>query len=198
MSQTEKDFSEKESLELITSMINKVKASYHDTGIGPILWGTVVTVCGIVSFFGMQYKMPGWQFVWMLTIVAIVPQVIISMKEKKERKFTSYNDEAASAIWMTFGGAMFMLAILDSIASLKIHASIYMLVYGIPTIITGMVLKFKSMLWGGLCCWAFSIASVFFSYPYPFLFTSASAIAAWLIPGIIINNAYRKQKAANV
>ena len=30
---------EQESLSLISEMINKAKTSYHDSGIGPILWG---------------------------------------------------------------------------------------------------------------------------------------------------------------
>jgi hypothetical protein len=198
----EEKFSPQESLHLISETINKVKASYHDTGIGPILWGCVVTFCSLVSYYASLHKIT-WLFsVWLLTIIAVVPQVMISIKEKKQKKFVSFNDVATGAIWTIFGFSMFVVSILDNILHARyhtgIHASVYMLIYGIPTMITGAVCNVRTMLWGGILCWVFAVASTFVNYPYPFLFMAASAIAAWLIPGLLLNAKYRKQKAANV
>ena len=41
----DKKLSEQESLSLITQMINKAKNSYHDTGMGAMLWGAVIVCC---------------------------------------------------------------------------------------------------------------------------------------------------------
>lgn len=198
----QENFSPQESLHLIQETINKAKTSYHDKGIGPILWGCVVSFCSLVSFYASLHKI-NWLFmVWLLTIVAVVPQVMISIKEKKNKKFVSFNDSATSVIWTTFGFAMFTISIIDNILHTKygtgIHGSVYMLVYGIPTIITGAVCKYRLMLWGGVICWVFAVAAAFFSYPYPFLFMAGCAIVAWLIPGLLLNLEHRKQQRADV
>ncbi len=198
----QENFSPQDSLNLISETISKVKQSYHDTGIGPMLWGCVVTICSLVSYYASVHKI-NWLFnIWFLTIVAIVPQIIISIKEKKEKKHTSYNDAALSAIWTTFGFSMFTISFIDNLLGVyynyNVHSAIYMLIYGIPTILTGLICKVKPMLWGGILCWVFAVACIPFKYPYPFLFMGAAAIAAWLIPGLILNYRYRKQKAANV
>ena len=46
----EKKLTEQESLHLITMMINKAKESYHDTGIGAIMWGAVIALCSLVRY----------------------------------------------------------------------------------------------------------------------------------------------------
>ena len=47
---SEDRLTEQQSLELITRMINKAKSDYRGTGIGALMWGTIITVCALVSF----------------------------------------------------------------------------------------------------------------------------------------------------
>ena len=54
----EKQLNEKESLELIATMINKAKDSYYDTGIGCIMWGAVIAICSIVKFSRDPIRIP--------------------------------------------------------------------------------------------------------------------------------------------
>ena len=44
----EKILTEKESLDLITSMINKAKCEYAETGISTLMWGMVVIFCSLI------------------------------------------------------------------------------------------------------------------------------------------------------
>jgi hypothetical protein len=103
MSQQEKQLSEKESLDLITQMINKAKDSYHDTGIGAIMWGTIIAVCSLVKLSEIQfgYRLPF--DIYLLTLVAVIPQIFITIKEKKERKVKSYDDIYLDYLWLGFG-----------------------------------------------------------------------------------------------
>jgi hypothetical protein len=56
MSQQEKQLSERESLALITMMINKAKDSYHDTGIVTMMWGVVITICSFEKFAEIYFN----------------------------------------------------------------------------------------------------------------------------------------------
>ena len=56
----ERKLTEQESLGIITMMINKAKESYHDTGIGAIMWGAVIAICSLIrlSEVHFDYKPP--------------------------------------------------------------------------------------------------------------------------------------------
>lgn len=94
---------EQESLDLITNMIQKAKGSYHETGIGSLLWGTVVTVASVVTYFQRTYDFYIGFDIWLLVLGAIIPQIIISIQEKKSNKVKKYEDDALNAIWLVFG-----------------------------------------------------------------------------------------------
>jgi len=216
MNQEEKRLTEKESLELIATMINKAKDSYHDTGIGAIMWGSVIAICSLVKLSEIQfgYRLPF--DIYLLTILAVVPQVYITIKEKKERKVKSFDDAYLDYIWLGFGICIFLLiffinavfSVWEPVAKeyreLAGHASpflfrefiapLFLLLYGFPTFITGAACKFKPMLWGGLFCWACCIITIYTPIKIDLLLTAASAIIAWLIPGILMEKEYRNYK----
>lgn len=218
----EKEFSEKESLQLIHEMISKAKASYHETGIGPILWGSVITFCSLVTFAQVQFSFNLPFDIWLLTLVAIIPQVIISVKESRKRKAVTYEDKAMSYIWTCFGISIFLLVnininlfahlnpILNDYEKLKgiadagfnynsYSTSLFLLLYGIPTIITGGITCVKPMLYGGILCWVCCIISVYTGIKTDLLLMALSATAMWLIPGIILRRRFvAKKKEMNV
>ena len=227
MSTEEKQLSEKESLHLIAMMINKAKDSYHDTGIGAIMWGAVIAVCSIVKFseIHFNYRLPF--DIYLLTLVAVIPQVFITIKEKKERKVKSYDDVYMDYIWLGFGICIFLMIFIVNNISADLNpmvkdykelskgrvdwidfrfsefiSPLFLLLYGLPTFITGAACKFKPMLWGGIFCWVCCIVTIYTPLKVDLLLTGISAIMAWLIPGVLMEKEYRiykkEQAVANV
>jgi uncharacterized protein with PQ loop repeat len=216
MSQQEKQLTEKESLDLIAMMINKAKNSYYDTGVSAIMWGAVIAFCALEKLAELQF---GYQLpfdIYLLTLAAIVPQVFISIKEKKERKVKSYDDVYMEYIWLAFGICIFLMIFIVNVifnvwepmadeyqkltgypVRYRFHefvSPLFLLLYGLPTFITGAACKFKPMLWGGIFCWVCCIAALYTNVKIDLLLTAASAIMAWLIPGILIEKEYRIYK----
>jgi hypothetical protein len=218
----EKNMTGEESLQLITTMINRAKDSFHDSGVGAIMWGALIAVCSLEKcaeiHFG--YRLP--VDIFLLTLAAIIPQIIISMKEAKQRKVKSYNDVAMDYIWMGFGICIFLLShtnfhIQQEVSQMaqdyrqlsggkapgfrfwEYSTSFFLILYGLPTFATGGIMKFKPMLWGGLIFWACAVIVVYTPVKIDLLLMALSAITGWLIPGLILNKAYRgmKRKAAN-
>lgn len=211
---------EKESLELISKMINKAKNSYHDTGIGPILWGSVITICSLVTYFRIKYNFSLPFDIWLLTLVALVPQIFIAVKESRINKVKGYDDKVIDYLWISFGISIFMLSFINAgiIKGLnpvfKVYIdvkgerpafdygsymnSFFLMLYAIPTFVTGACRNMKPMLFGGIVCWVCCIISVYTKIEWDMLLTAIAAVCAWLIPGILLNAKYRKLKAANV
>jgi hypothetical protein len=110
----EKKLTEQESLELISAMIQKVKNSYHDTGIGSLLWGTVVFIASFVSFLRYRYNFTIGFDIWLIVLAAIVPQVYLSIKENKSSKAKRYDDDAIDTVWLVYGLTIFGLSFYQS------------------------------------------------------------------------------------
>ncbi|MBL7729710.1 MAG: hypothetical protein JNM88_00915 [Chitinophagaceae bacterium] len=220
MDHNEKKLTEKESLELIAAMITKAKDSYHSTGTAAMMWGAVVAICALVRLAELQFGFKLPFDIYLLTLVAIIPQVLISIREKKERKVKSYDETYMDYIWLGFGICLFLLIhavnlmfrawepAAEAYSQLSgkngfplyeyVHP-LFLILYGLPTFITGAACKFRPMLWGGLFCWACSVATVYTPFKTDLLLTALSAIAAWFIPGLFMEKeyrAYKKQQAA--
>lgn len=216
MEQDEKVLTEKESLDLITQMISKAKDACHDTGISAIMWGALIAVCSLVRLSELQfgYKLPF--DIYLLTIVAVIPQIIFSIREKKQKKVKTYDDAFMDALWTGFGISIFLLIVITNVmfnqwvpaaeehekatgkpisfTLFEFSASFFLLLYGMPTFVTGLSMKFRPMLLGGLLCWVCCILSLFTPVKIDLVLVAFSAVAAWLIPGNIMEKDYRKAK----
>lgn len=214
--QPEKQLTEKESLDLIAMMISKARDSNHDTGWSAMMWGAIIAVCSLVKLSEIHfgYQLP-FDIYW-LTLLAVVPQIIMSIREKKQRKVKTYDDIYMDYLWLAFGISIFLLIfitnavfavwepVFDEYTKLTGHnpafkfrefnASFFLLLYGIPTFVTGAACKFKPMLVGGIICWVCAILAVFTTIKIDLLLTAFAAVFAWLVPGIILEREYRKAK----
>ncbi len=203
-------------LTLITQMINKARNAYYDTGIAAIMWGAVITVISLAKLAEVQFgfRLPFDPFI--LSFVAIIPQVIITIREKKMRRVKSYDDVAMDYVWLAFGISIILLihtnqAVFQGLGELKTEyasvsgiqsdykyseyvLSLFLMLYGIPTFITGGMCKFRPMLWGGILCWGSSIVSVYTPMSIDLGLMALSAFFAWFVPGIILRQDYMKAK----
>lgn len=188
----EKQLTEQESLALITSMIAKAKNSYIDSGIGPLSWGILITFCSLVSYFQKVFDFSFGFDIWIISALALIPQIYLSIRARKTQNFTTHEGLMMNYIWGTFAVCIFMISFYAN----KTHAphviALDMMIFGVPTFITGGIRKFKPMIIGGLICWVCSIASYYTGYVNGMLLMAVSAFFAWLIPGIILRKRYLK------
>jgi hypothetical protein len=220
----EKHLSEKESLKIITEMIGKVKSSFHEDGTSAILWGTVIAICGLVSFAQMKFHFRIGFDIWLLTLAAIIPQVFISIREKKQRRVVSHTEAAMNAIWIVYGISIFALVfyfntvprVTDNFLGeegwklvrtvngreeamkyfIPSSGSLLLLLYAIPTLATGWAHNFRPMTIAAIMCYVFFIISCFVPTAEDLLLNGLAGIFNWLIPGLILRSRFRRKKMA--
>ncbi|MEO9020814.1 MAG: hypothetical protein ABI237_08895 [Ginsengibacter sp.] len=194
METEEVKMSEKESIELIASMINQAKNRVGETGKLYILWGWLILICCIIQFIGLHFfQYEKSYYVWFLTWLLLIYQIFFLSKERKNRKVRTYTGEINGFVWLVFFICMMLVTFIGSY--LKKYEMIYpvlLVLYGMPTFLSGIILKFKPLIIGGICCWALSTFSVFISGDYQLLLVSAAVIAAWIIPGHILQQNFKK------
>jgi len=190
-----KEMTGQESLELISRMISSARKEYYETGVSSLLWGSIITICSLITFANYYLQWPGLEYVWFLTLAAVVPQIIISIRESKSRGFKTHDQDLMSGIWISFGISMFLLSWVLAYMNVQLQPPIYMVVYGIPTFTVGYGRRFRPMVIGGIACWVFALLAVYASFPYIMLYMAAAAQLAWFIPGLILRKRYLKAKA---
>lgn len=189
------NFSPKESLLLIDSMINKAKNRFTENGFLYLLWGWVVFICALFHFIAIKlslFKHPEW--VWTSTWAVVIFQVIYLVKAKKKVKVKTYSDGIIDAIWICFGICMFVLAIIMGRFDLWIYMnSLVLLFYGIPTFLSGFVMRFTPLKLGGVACWLLAITSTYVPPVYYLLFIASAVLLAWIIPGYMLRQKFKNQ-----
>jgi len=162
----EENFSGEQSLAIIESMINKAKNQFSENGFMYLLWGWVILFCSL-SHFVLEYFMhyPNPQLVWMLTWLALIVQIVYLSRKKKTRLVKTYTDEITGYVWIAF---VIMLALSGWLMSSALQPSqIYagnifiLILYGMPTFLSGIILQFKPLVTGGIVCWVLSLLAVF-------------------------------------
>lgn len=108
---------EQESIDIITSMIQNVKASYHERGTAAILWGTVIAIASLLTFISIEFKINIRFEPFLLSLIAVIFQFYISNKEKKENRVTKFEDAALNTVWLTFAISILGLTIYLNIIS---------------------------------------------------------------------------------
>ncbi len=191
------NFNEQDSLKLINEMIGKAKKSYVTKGIASIVWGALITFCGLVNWYEIHFKVD-FGDVWLLTLFALIPQIYFSVKERRSKNFISHNETTVRYIWIAFAVSMFItipyFGRLQGVSPIPI----IMMLYALPTFIIGGMCKFMPMILGGIFCWVASVTSIFTNVEIDVLLMAACGLFAWLIPGIILWNRYKKNQPTHV
>lgn len=191
----DQQFNEHNSLQLIESMINKAKNNFSESGTLYLLWGIVIFLCSMVQFIAVQFfNYENAAYIWMLTWLVVIYQVIFLSRKAKNERAKTYTADILKYVWICFVCCMALaiFILINQKAYESINPAILIL-YGMPTFLSGIILKFKPLVIGGIICWLLSIGSILVPAEFQLLFIAAAVIAAWIIPGLLLRRKYKNQ-----
>lgn len=198
-----KQFTEAESLEIITSAIRDSRSRMaRRSGTPFLVWGYVIAISAIVQSFTVRYQLgPVWQASWLIAL--ILGLAAARLLRDKAAKAESRSDRSLKLIWYTLATAAFIVFALTG------HLFTVALLLGAGTVITGAVTAERSLIAGGIVGIAtsavFPIHKFFFvpnttspdawiailaSY---YLIFAAVIVAMMIIPGHIILCKYKNR-----
>ena len=195
MNENEKQMTREESLSIISGMINNAKNRFSETGTLYLLWGFVIFICCITQFIMLHFfNNKNAYYVWYLIWIVAIYQFYYLFKKRKREKVKTYTDEIIGFVWLTFIICSFIIVyiLINHNAFNAINACV-LVMYGMPTFLSGIILRFKPLKIGGIICWILSIGAMFTTYQYQLLLLALAVIAAWIIPGFILRTKYNKE-----
>lgn len=199
----DKKITEKESLEVITSMISRTKARYLGNGNILLMWGYLVTIIALLVWvLTATTQNFVWNWLWCaIPLIGMPTTSVMSRREHRISGVVTYSDRITSRLWMIVGVSeiVLMLICLCIYTIGDIYCWGSMLVYSIiivpgTEIAQGLVVKEKCLVAGGLtglaigmvsiCCVVGNIPLSAWWYMPLFIF---AFVAMMIIPGHIIN-----------
>lgn len=186
---------EKESMLLITSMINKAKNNFSERGLLYLIWGWVILFCCITHFVGAYFfKYENISFVWLLVYVVIIFQIIFLKKMRKLRTTKTYTGEINAFVWLVFTVCLMLIIFICIVFKrYELIDPLLLVLYGMPTFLSGIILKFKPLVIGAVCCWVLAVISPFIDIEYQLLLIACAVIVAWIIPGYLLKQKFKKE-----
>lgn len=182
-----------ESLRLISSMINKAKNRYSENGTLYLWWGWLILFCCLVQYAASQLFNTDFYYVWFLTWAMAILQFFIIRKKRRRAMAKTYTEEISGSIWIAFFICLMLcLFISMQFGQFQMIYPIILVLYGVPTFLSGIILQFRPLVFGGISCWILAAASPFIPPADQLLFVSIAVICAWIVPGYLLKRKFKK------
>lgn len=145
------DMHPKQSLEIITRMIEARKTNWNDNGHILRMWGWLILLASIAHFVMGELEMYHILWLpWLITIPGAIYTVIYFSKLKKKHGKSGFLDKLSGYIWWIFAANAFALGFGFSIFFGHMGTGIILILLGFAAVIDGKIMRFRSMVVGGI------------------------------------------------
>lgn len=174
-------------LQLISEMINISRNNFQKSSFYFLLWGIVIAIGNLAHFALLEFSSYEHPYVvWLITIPAIIVTIIYSIRQDKSALVRNHLDKVIASIWIVYALCISVFVVFGYKINFQINPIILALT-AIPTFTTGMILKFKPLLFGAAVFIGFSVLAFTTDYyPYQFLIGALAISIGYLIPGILL------------
>ncbi|MBL0181276.1 MAG: hypothetical protein IPP96_02860 [Chitinophagaceae bacterium] len=186
--QNDQQLTNEKSLEIIQQMINQAKANFTDSGLSWLLWGTMIFLASLSTYFfidlGSETIFLGWNIFGGVTILLLLYDVV----KPKRKKVKTYVDELMRMVHIGFFVCIFIIifSINESVGPNNGFGFLLM-IFAFLMLIKGGAIKSKALMVGAVVNWAGAIA-IFINkeFKYDMLIMAAAVLVGYIIPGLIL------------
>ncbi len=191
----ETTFTEQDSLRVITEMIENSKAKIRDNGFFYLLWGWLVLIASLSNFILLIIDYDKAWLPWpILMFGGGIVSGIAGYRLGKRIKVRTFFDTAMIYLWYGFLATIFIILFAAAKGNLSwvVTNALIIALYGLGTFVSGGILNFKPLIWGGIFSWILAIVTLFIPDLYSLLAVALSIVVAYLIPGYMLKSRFNK------
>lgn len=185
MNSENENLSAQQSLDLITSMINQAKGNVQKNSFYLLLWGWTILFCNLGIYVMIRFMhIPDPFWIWLITIPAALASGVYGWQKDRQSKAT-HLDRINMWLWISFGLICFTIVPFGE----KIHYQInpvIVCVSAIPTFVSGIMLRFRPLIIGGVFFWVSGIIIFMLPPAEQFLMASVAIAVGYLVPGYLL------------
>lgn len=171
-------------------MVDRSRKNLGDSAAYYLVWGWAVLAACLLEFIAIEFLNTSWHWlVWPVLMPAAAIVAFTKGRKHSKKGYRTFIDSGMKSVWAGFG--LFMLIILTLSATTIGWVNGYMLVIaliGLGTFVSGGILKFKALRWGGVGSFILAVLPVLFpeqlaNMQSMLVLLALSVLIAYLIPG---------------
>lgn len=200
-----KNLTPEDSFNIINKAIANFKMNYKESAKTFLLWGWTLTLASFSHFIIIKIlkseefyglKVGNWELTglfiignWAVFILSsFIIQFFMLRNINKDKIVYSYLDNYIAKLWQVTAASFFVATFICVKLDIAPPA-IMLLIAGIATTTSGLLTKFRPLIFGGIAFFIFSIATTFVSNENIALINGVAIICGYLIPGYFLKSA---------
>jgi len=182
------------SLEIIHQMINQAKTNYTDSGLSWLLWGSMIFLASLSTYFfmdiGAHNVFLGWNIFGAITIVLLIYDAF----KPRKKMVRNYIDDLMQMVHIGFFICIFIVILGINVAvGPNSGFGFLLMVFGFLMLIKGGAIKSRSLIIGAAVNWIGAIAILINKeLKYDMLIMAAAVLIGYIIPGLLLRAKYKK------
>ncbi|KPK86468.1 MAG: hypothetical protein AMS27_05045, partial [Bacteroides sp. SM23_62_1] len=189
MESNEKSMTPEESLQIIRKAISNSRRNLREGSFYYLLWGWVLLCASILCYFMLRYFLRRemyedlyWKALasWLVPVmIGFIIQWIYKSRNKKQDVVRSYIDHYLTYLWVAAGIIFALMAVLSYF--LGVYPTPFILpVMGLATFVSGIIVRFTPLMFGGIIFVLASIVTAFVPDMYQLIVFAVSIVFGYL------------------
>lgn len=176
-----------ESLALIADAIRKTKENFRENSRFFLLWGWLIAAASLGFFLLRQYTETRFFFLPfpVMSVAGIVTTVVWYRRSRAKAPTETYLGYFFNRLWLVLG-VSFILVVFVSVSRGWTPFLYTMVIGGIGTLVTGLAMRFRPLVWGGALFFVAVVVGVYLPTSGLPLLNGLAMIGGYLIPGYLL------------
>ena len=188
------ELSPQESLRLIQTMIETTKNAIGDRSHYFLLWGWgVFSACILQFVLKVFINSPYNGAAWLIMPFIFAAHIFFIVQDKKREKIKTFISDANNYLWTALVFAFLVAGFIFSKLGWENCFPVYTILYGIGTYVSGCLIKFKPLLYGGIACFPLALLCAHVGFDARILVMSFALLISYIVPGHLLRLQYLRQ-----
>lgn len=191
---TNTPLSPEKQLQLLEKTIDKAKENLSNYSFDFLFWGWLVFLTAILNFIGLKFT-PFEQYSYLIwTITPLVGGIYIAnyhRKKAKKKRIVTHLEFFLGKLWIVLGSVMILSGFFSFFIDLK-PLFLFPVIAGIGTLVSGLVLRFRLLVLGGLLLFINPFLSQLLPAAWSILLYGIIVFIAFAIPGYVLKTTFNE------
>ncbi|MEM6735611.1 MAG: hypothetical protein AAGC64_03970 [Bacteroidota bacterium] len=183
----EKELTNEERLKLISDMISQAKRNFaRGSSFHFLLWGWVISIANFGHYILdklVHYDAPF--IVWLITLPAVFASMWYAFRGANNAGISSHLDKIYASIWISILAMIIICLVFMAKLNFN-HNPIILLFSGLGTFVSGVLMKYKPIVYGGVVLWIGACIGLLSPISDQQLIAGIVVIMGYLIPGYML------------